>query len=750
MTVLKKQSGGQPLQDRMATAGPTSPARASAVANQERASSLEAPKPLPAASAIDVSETAADIRPSHWLPAPDTTVNVPLHETLGSFRTEPPLEAEAASPDESYAGPDAPQPELDVRTARAAIASTLVNTVSQGLRPSQLLGDAGAGTLLGNTVDGFWGVGQQTAVRLIVEGKAPKLEELQADAVRIVAAAANQEAASLIDEATQYGKDKGILFLRNLELKAEWFPGYRPSVEARTIDALFESEDLDHTIFLEAAIRSDFEDSIANIGLGYRYLEPDRAWMLGVNAFYDRQFPIGHERLSIGLEASTAEFTVFGNRYLALSGWKESSKDFEERPLSGWDLGIAGQVPEMEDVRVSLSAFHWDQKTDADRTGLKFMADYDVSSALQLGATLAADDSGEVRGGVRLTYQFGADQSGGGGSSSGSLMDRRLAFVNRENVIRTEERQVPKDYTIAFNSGDVNPSNEASFSFELAGAPLEARYTYRITSSAGGVPVMGSGTVQASPHTITGIDVSGLADGTLTLTIQVTSKQGAVGPEVKAQIEKLTIILGVATSTASASPTNNSPIPFTIVFTEPISGLAATSLALTNGTAANLQSADNITWTVDVTPTGQGAVSLQVPAGAAMAGSRPNTASNTTSVIFDSQGPSGYSVSFQFSPIESTDFQITGGEPGATYSFRIESTGGGTPVTGDGTITSASQQVTGRDLSELGNGTLTLTLTLTDALGNAGNPVSDTLIKNDDAPNIVSVTAPDAGEYDDL
>ena len=50
----------------------------------------------------------------------------------------------------------------------------------------------------------------------------------------------------------------------------------------------------------------------------------------------------------------------------------------------------------------------------------------------------------------------------------------------------------------------------------------------------------------------------------------------------------------------------------------------------------------------------------------------------------------------------------------------------------------------------LGDGTLTLSITLTDTLGNAGSAATATVIKDTLAPTIVSVTPPAAGTYDDL
>ena len=678
------------------------------------------------------------------LPASSSSAE-PLQDITSTMPEQP-----GTAPGELGVASDAMQGEIDGRTVRSAIASTALGAVAGRMRPSQLLGDAGSGTLLANTLDGFWGLGQQAALRLIVEGKAPDSREITNGAYQVVAAAANQQVSSLIDDATQFGQDNGIHFLRNLETQVEWFPGRRAHIEARTVDSLFESEALDHTLFLEAAIRSDFEDTTVNVGLGYRYLVPDSDWMLGVNAFYDREFPIGHERMSLGLEASTSDFTLFANRYMALSGWTERTTNIEERPLSGWDVGIAGQVPRLEDLRVSLSAFRWEQDTENDKTGLKLTADYDVSPALQLGATISADDSGDVQGGLRLTYQLGADHFGGIGAQSGSVNARRLAFVNRENIIRTETRDVPNDYTVQFLESDVNTSNQASLAFELAGAPRSASYSYTITSSGGGTPVAGSGRVEGDPQPSGSIDVSGLADGTLTLTLSVTSKQGAVGRPVTAQIAKATSAVSVTTEVATPGPINVIPIQFRIAFSRAVSGFDLSDVVVTNGTASNLQTADNITWTVDITPDGQGAVALQVPAAAATGGDNPTAASNPTTVIFDSEPPSGYGVSFMASPITAAVFALSAAEVGATFTYTITSSNGGTPVTGNGTVSSPQQQVTGLDLSGLVDGTLTLSLTLSDPLGNLGTPVTDTMAKDSSAPVIVAITPPATGTFDEL
>jgi hypothetical protein len=101
----------------------------------------------------------------------------------------------------------------------------------------------------------------------------------------------------------------------------------------------------------------------------------------------------------------------------------------------------------------------------------------------------------------------------------------------------------------------------------------------------------------------------------------------------------------------------------------------------------------------------------------------------------DNLAPGGYSVSIDQERIDPTNqnavsFTFTGAELGARYNYTFISTGGGTPVTGQGTIASNNQQVSGIKLSGLADGTITLSVTLTDDYGNVGASVSDAVIKS--------------------
>ena len=91
----------------------------------------------------------------------------------------------------------------------------------------------------------------------------------------------------------------------------------------------------------------------------------------------------------------------------------------------------------------------------------------------------------------------------------------------------------------------------------------------------------------------------------------------------------------------------------------------------------------------------------------------------------DRIAPIGYLIAadqpaYDATTATSAGFTFTNAEVGATYSYTVTSSGGGTPVTDTGTVTSATQDVTNINVASLPDGTLTFSVTLTDLAGNVG------------------------------
>ena len=124
----------------------------------------------------------------------------------------------------------------------------------------------------------------------------------------------------------------------------------------------------------------------------------------------------------------------------------------------------------------------------------------------------------------------------------------------------------------------------------------------------------------------------------------------------------------------------------------------------------------------------------------------PNTpATGSISYTIDNTAPVSYTVAIGPSYIISSNqtsipFTFALAEVGTGYAYTVTSSGGGTAVTGAGTVSSPTDTVTGMNLSGLGDGTITLSVILTDAAGNAGSPATDTVTKDTAVPTVVLAT----------
>ncbi|WP_343674635.1 gliding motility-associated C-terminal domain-containing protein, partial [Chitinophaga sp.] len=84
----------------------------------------------------------------------------------------------------------------------------------------------------------------------------------------------------------------------------------------------------------------------------------------------------------------------------------------------------------------------------------------------------------------------------------------------------------------------------------------------------------------------------------------------------------------------------NTPYTVTAIFSEAVTGLTLADFTINNGTASNLQTSDNVTYTFTITPTVDGNVTVSLPTDVAVnKGDNGNTASNTLTVFSDITPP---------------------------------------------------------------------------------------------------------------
>jgi hypothetical protein len=195
--------------------------------------------------------------------------------------------------------------------------------------------------------------------------------------------------------------------------------------------------------------------------------------------------------------------------------------------------------------------------------------------------------------------------------------------------------------------------------------------------------------------------------------------------------------------------TNQSPFTVNATFSEPVTGLTAGGVAVTNGVVSGV-TGGGTNWTIQVTPTASGSVTtVALVPGAAKDGSdNPSSASNTVQVAYDNVSPSVTLASQSGSPTRANTILIsaTFSEPvtGVTAGDLVVTSGGGTVVGVTGSGSNYTFQV-----QPSSNGAIGLEMpanAASDAAGN-GNTVSNTLtvVSDRSPPKVVSMTGPVAG-----
>jgi cyclophilin family peptidyl-prolyl cis-trans isomerase len=403
-----------------------------------------------------------------------------------------------------------------------------------------------------------------------------------------------------------------------------------------------------------------------------------------------------------------------------------------------------------------------------------------TSDQLALNAT-AANSAGFTFAGAEVgaTYSYTISSSGGGtpitgsgiitsatqdvtGINVSSLMDGTLIYyvtltdlagnVGASAIASTIlDRVSPTGYSITADQATLDNTTAALASFTFSNAELDAKYTYTVTSSGGQGSVTGNGTISSSTQQVTGINVAMLPNGTLNFSVTLTDAAGNIGSAATAATATLTQTTPAGyTITADQSALNSTTATsagFTFAGAEagatytytissggggtPVTGSGTVASATQDVTGINVSSLPDGTLTFSVTlanGTGTG---------------EPTTAATTT---LNQTAPSGYSITANQTVLNSTTassagFTFAGAEAGAIYAYTITSSGGGTPVTGSGTVSSADQNVTGIDVSSLPDGTLTFNVKLTNSYGNTGNAATATASLDGTPPSGYSITA---------
>ncbi|MCT7971026.1 Ig-like domain-containing protein [Laspinema olomoucense] len=302
--------------------------------------------------------------------------------------------------------------------------------------------------------------------------------------------------------------------------------------------------------------------------------------------------------------------------------------------------------------------------------------------------------------GSGTTYNFTVTPTGSGTVSvnvpAGGATDAAGNSSSAAAPLTLGADVTPPTVTLATTaSGTVNApfSVNAAFSETVTGFAVDdisltnatlSNFTGTGTNYSFTVTPTGSGTVSVNVPAGAATDAAG------------NSSSAAAPLTLGADITPPTVTLAT-----TASGTVNAPFSVNAAFSETVTGFAANNITVTNGTASNF-TGSGTTYSFTVTPTGSGAVSVNVPAGGATdAAGNSNTAATPLTRTADTTPPSvtlastaastinaPFSVNATFSEtvtgFAANDITVTNGTAsnftgsGSNYSFTVTPTGSGT------------------------------------------------------------------------
>ncbi|HEX7048548.1 MAG TPA: tandem-95 repeat protein [Gammaproteobacteria bacterium] len=336
-----------------------------------------------------------------------------------------------------------------------------------------------------------------------------------------------------------------------------------------------------------------------------------------------------------------------------------------------------------------------------------------------------------------------------GSSTQGSNLNVAVtATDNADNSTTTADTSnatvdiaAPSGHSVSFDDALINGTEANSQSFTFSNAEVGASYSYTISSDGGGTNVTGTGTIDGASENFSGINVSGLSDGTLMLSVVLTDSAGNTAAAVTdtATLDTAGPVPGI---TGDTGPVNGAFVA-SIDFGEAVTGFVVSDVTAGNATLSGFTDNGDGSYGVTVTPADDGNVTLDIGAGVASdAAGNGTEAAVQFSIAFDGTAPAAPSapdmaaaddhgasdtdnITYDTTPVLSGT-----AEAGATVTVSSDV---------DGAIGSATADGTGAWslAAALTEGEHKITATATDSAGNtsvAGSALTATIDVTDPSP----------------
>ena len=224
------------------------------------------------------------------------------------------------------------------------------------------------------------------------------------------------------------------------------------SASILVVKGLSDPDDIKNTWFTQGSVFLDAGRATLNLGLGYRRLVADEKLLLGVNTFYDQEYPYRHGRASLGLEARTTVGELNFNRYWATTSWQAGANGLDEHSLGGVDVEIGIPLPYMNWATFYARAFRWHSvirgEKDSIGSDLSLRAEVPVIPGFAIEAghrqySSSAPTDNFVKFEYDLIQAFKQEKTPIFTSYAykmGSMADQRLKKVRRENKIYKQKK----------------------------------------------------------------------------------------------------------------------------------------------------------------------------------------------------------------------------------------------------------------------------------------------------------------------
>lgn len=281
-----------------------------------------------------------------------------------------------------------------------------------------------------------------------------------------------------------------------------------------------------------------------------------------------------------------------------------------------WDDTVAGNnnADAISEVSIDFSAFGGGAAVVASISGGVWTASYTVDSSSTAGNGLNASVT--------------ATDNAGNATTASDTSDASVDY------------EAPTGHSVSFVEAAINADQASNASFAFAGAEPGADYSYTVSSSGGGTNATGMGTVATAEEVIEGLDLTALEDGSLVLSVILTDSAGNAAPAVTHTATLDTTVPEPTISSATADPTN-APFQADIDFGEAVNGFVVGDISTTNASLSDFSDEGNGLFSVTVTPTSEGVVTLDIAAGVAQdAAGNDNVASGAFELSYDATSPS--------------------------------------------------------------------------------------------------------------